>query len=339
MKSSHSPLPSALRRLSSVLLGAAALAVAAALPAHAADATTASVKFSDPSKPGTVKINVAHGEIKVRGAETSEVSVTSSVEPRDQRPSQRNDGLRVISSSASFALSEKDNVVTLDYGRDRWAGANADFEVVVPASANVKINSSYGGEIEVAHIDGDVEVKNMNGEVTLKELGGGALVETMNGEVEASFARLPAGKPLSFASMNGEVQLRIPADAKANVRFRTQNGAILTDFDEAALVTKTEPANVDLHTTHEAARIAGEVAREMAQVAREVAEEVRVAVETEMGNGDRREAAKAPRPPRPPRAPSIPAMAGGKVVSGTLNGGGADIVITTMNGDIVVRKN
>jgi len=27
------------------------------------------------------------------------------------------------------------------------------------------------------------------------------------------------------------------------------------------------------------------------------------------------------------------------VVSGTLNGGGADIQIATMNGDIVVRKN
>jgi len=31
-------------------------------------------------------------------------------------------------------------------------------------------------------------------------------------------------------------------------------------------------------------------------------------------------------------------MAGGKVVSGTLNGGGSDIQIATMNGDIVVRK-
>jgi len=31
-------------------------------------------------------------------------------------------------------------------------------------------------------------------------------------------------------------------DTKANVRLRTQNGAVLTDFDEKALITKTEAA-------------------------------------------------------------------------------------------------
>lgn len=40
--------------------------------------------------------------------------------------------------------------------------------------------------------------------------------------------------------MNGEITIRVPTDAKADVRLRTQNGAILTDFDEKALVTKIE---------------------------------------------------------------------------------------------------
>ncbi len=31
-------------------------------------------------------------------------------------------------------------------------------------------------------------------------------------------------------------------------------------------------------------------------------------------------------------------MAGGKVINGTLNGGGVDLQVATMNGDIVVRK-
>ena len=40
--------------------------------------------------------------------------------------------------------------------------------------------------------------------------------------------------------MNGEVVLHLPENAKANVRLRTQNGSVLTDFPESALVTKTE---------------------------------------------------------------------------------------------------
>jgi hypothetical protein len=31
-------------------------------------------------------------------------------------------------------------------------------------------------------------------------------------------------------------------------------------------------------------------------------------------------------------------MTGGKIVSGTLNGGGPDIRIATMNGDVTLRK-
>ena len=36
--------------------------------------------------------------------------------------------------------------------------------------------------------------------------------------------------------------------------------------------------------------------------------------------------------------PPLPPMTGGKIVSGTLNGGGPDIQVTTMNGDITLRK-
>ena len=61
----------------------------------------------------------------------------------------------------------------------------------------------------------------------------------MNGEISADIVALKQNTPLSFTSMNGEVALRLPADAKANVRLRTHNGTILTDFDETQLVTKT----------------------------------------------------------------------------------------------------
>jgi hypothetical protein len=45
----------------------------------------------------------------------------------------------------------------------------------------------------------------------------------------------------------------------------------------------------------------------------------------------------APRPARAPRAP-MPPMTGGKLVTGTLNGGGVDIKVSTMNGEITLRQ-
>ena len=86
------------------------------------------------------------------------------------------------------------------------------------------------------------------------------------------------------------------------------------------------------------------------QVAREVATEVQQAMaEADAAAAeaaDAADAAEAPQPPKPakvsrapkaPRAP-MPPITGGKLVSGTLNGGGIDIKVSTMNGEITLRQ-
>jgi hypothetical protein len=50
------------------------------------------------------------------------------------------------------------------------------------------------------------------------------------------------------------------------------------------------------------------------------------------------EAQGAPVPMPMPFPPVMPSISGGKVVSGTLNGGGPEIQIATMNGTITLRK-
>jgi hypothetical protein len=303
-----------------------------AAPFAAGEQIASSVKLSQPDKPGTVRIAVGQGSVKVVPNDTGDtITVSSDAEPEKPQPT-RADGLRVLSTGGgSFSLTEKNNVVELEYGRDTGpATPGEDFLVAVPRNVSVQIVDSWTTDVQISDITGDVEVKTMQGEIKLSNLSGGALVETMNGEIDASFTAVSAGKPLSFTSMNGEITLHLPEDAQGNVRLRTQNGSILTDFPEDRLKTKTESAHASAARQSEAARIAGEAAREAARVAREVAAEVRQAVNEATSDG--------PRPPRPPRPPSIPSMVGGKVIAGALNGGGTDIQAATMNGDIVLRR-
>jgi len=334
------------------------------------EATAGQIRFSDPAKPGRLKIYVAQGDLAVRGDASAEtITVNSKLGTKLTRV-KRSDGLRVLSdTAASFLLFEKNNVAEFSYGKDSWPmGEGANFEITVPANTALEIQNGWNGSVKVERVTGDVEIKGLNCEVKLTDLGGGAIVETMNGEIAASFAALPDKKPVSFSSMNGEVKLRMPANAKANVRFRTHNGAILTDFPEDVLKTKAEDlGGTDWGTVAGqhiavAAQIGSQVGREVAQMAREVASEAKSAVReaqaevrdrvaeatdraAEAAEKSTGEAAPAPKPsprgphgPRPPHPPSIPAIAGGKVVSGTLNGGGIEIQVTTMNGDITLRK-
>ena len=340
-------------RLYSSFLLAAAFAVLLLTAARAEESAT-TIKFSDPSKPGTIKIVLARGDLRIKGEDTTEVTVKSEAKPVKQTP--RKDGLRVLTASSSFSLTEKDNVVTLDAMADAWIahGSPSDFRVTVPRGTNVTVSSSFGGDVTCAGVTGDLEINSLHGEIRLEDVAGGAIISTMNGEIHANVRELHEGKSLSFASTNGEVVVRVPADAKANIRLRTQNGSVLTDFDDKSLVTKTENAprtarsrtgkTVTINSggnsvitpevqdaIREAARAGAVAVREAAQAVREAAQAARAGAKEVTADSA---APMAPMPPMPP----LPPMTGGKLVTGTLNGGGPEISVATMNGDVTLRQ-
>ena len=354
-------------RFHSPVILAAALALVLAGRARA-DESSSSVAFSDPSKPGTLRIRLPHGAVSVHGADVKEITVASELAPVSSAP--RKDGLRVLSATASYVLSEKANVVSLEYGTDGYGGAPADFEVTVPRDTSIVVANSTHGDIACTGVTGDIDIKTLSGDVSLHEVSGGALVETLNGDITVGVKSLAQSKPLSFSSMNGKITIRIPPDAKAAIRFRTHRGVILTNFDDKALVTKTEifrraprkeaksrsaekekdkagaatdeesgdaaltsrdsdEADGDWHaelrtSIREAADEAAMAAREAAEAVHEGLAEARIEISGAI-------------PPNAP-IPPLPPMTGGKVVSGTLNGGGAEIQAATLNGDIVLKK-
>jgi Putative adhesin len=317
-----------------------------------ADETTSEIKFSDPAKPGTVKISIGRGDLQVRGVDAAAVMVKSEAKAASSAP--RKDGLRELAASSSFSLFEKGNLITLEAAAD-GPRSSSDFNVTVPRNTSLIISNSWGGDINCMDVTGDIEIKNMNGRIKIDGIAGGVLVETMNGDVSADVRELREGKPLSFTSMNGEILIRVPAEAKANVRLRSQNGSILTDFDENALVTKTESfgkvrttarqssnaknrrtsngsdMHEDIHTAvKEAVRAGVDAVQEATAAIREATVAAREAVqEARAGDHD-----SPPMPPRPP----LPPMTGGKIVTGTLNLGGPEIQAASMNGDVTLRK-
>lgn len=333
------------RLLSFVLL--ASLAAAPLARAAEGKGSTVTVRLSAPDKPATLSLDVPWADIRITGVDGDTVTVESTLNQRNSKPA-RPGALRRLDNEVSFELTEKDNVVTLSLAGDNpWGGHDAEFKISVPRNIALNLKTDAGGDLVVQGVEGDVEINNMNGEVRLEGLVGSAVINTMNGEVRAIYAK-PPQKPISITSMNGEVDLRLPGDTKANIRMRTHNGSILTDFSEEALKTKSEGSKHGGYsygyghdeTTRAAAAAAADAARVAVQVAREVSREVSREVARavkESTGGDTPTPAIAPRAPRAPRPP-VPPITGGKLVTGTLNGGGVDIKVSTMNGEITLRQ-
>lgn len=326
----------------------ASLAAAPLARADDAEGSTATVKLSAPGQPATLSLDMPWADIRIVGVDGDTVTVESTLTQKNAKPA-RPGGLRRLDDEVSFELTEKDNVVSLRLAGDNpWAGHDAEFKISVPRAMALTLKTDAGGDLVVQGVEGDIDVNNMNGEVKLEGLVGSAVINTMNGEVTAVYAQAPT-KPVSITSMNGEVDLRVPAGTKANIRMRTHNGSILTDFGEDVLKTKSEgskhsgygysygadaSAREIARAAAEAARVAVQIGRE---VSREVSREVARAVKESSEDSSAPTPAIAPRAPRAPRAP-IPPITGGKLVTGELNGGGVDIKISTMNGEITLRQ-
>ncbi|HEY4245684.1 MAG TPA: DUF3016 domain-containing protein [Lacunisphaera sp.] len=360
------------------LLRATGLSLLAGLCVHASDGTsTASVKLSTPDKPATLRIDMPWADIHIAGVNGDTVTVESSLAKKTVGGN-HNDGLRRLDDEVNFDLNEHDNQVRLTLaGENPWEVHDGDFRISVPRTIALAIKTEAGGDLDIKNVTGDIEINAMNGEVRLEGLAGSAVINTMNGEVRATYAQVPQ-KLVSITSMNGAISLRVPAETKANVRLRNQNGAIFTDFDEKALQTKSQgiPDLTNILITvlnngeymlgdNPATISADELANALTKIsASQLKPKVTIRSEENVNlkyartsitiamdacrkvglNKIQLQAVLSPPsadvafPSPPPHPPLSGPITGGKLVSGTLNGGGVDIKISTMNGQITLRR-
>ncbi len=189
------------------------------------------VPFSDPSRPKSLHASLINGSITVKGYDGKDAIVEARSEPgrRHRDRPDRSDGLRRIDTSATgLTVEEADNVITVG---TRMVSENTSLVIQVPTDTSVKLHSVNGGDIIVDHIVGDVEIDNTNGNATATHISGAAVVHALNGKVLVSLDKVTADKPMSFSSLNGDIDVTLPASIKARLKLKTDNGEIYSDLD------------------------------------------------------------------------------------------------------------
>ena len=104
-----------------------------------------------------------------------------------------------------------------------------DFTVRVPAGVRL-VSKTMNGRLEARSLRSDVELLTMNGAIEV-ETTGWARAKTMNGSIEARLGSADWDDNLEIESMNGGIDLWLPADASAEVRASTMNGRVRSDWD------------------------------------------------------------------------------------------------------------
>ena len=135
---------------------------------------------------------------------------------------------RLSGSSSGLEVEEDNNVVTVT--TQSWKAAT-DLDIQVPVASSLEIRSNMDGAVVVEGVNGEIDINNINGPVTLTSVSGNTLVHTVNGDITVVLTRVAAGKPMSFSTMSGDVDVTLPADLKASLKMKSDQGEIYSDFD------------------------------------------------------------------------------------------------------------
>ena len=214
----------------------AALLICAAAACAQDAGERVNVPLTDPSRPVRVHAQLMLGGITVRGTNTNQVMVETRAEPghgshEHERPIPPNAaGMHRIDGGVLSGLDivEQDNLVTIK--TTSW-NRHADLVITVPHHASLQLKAMNDGLIDVEQVDGEIDADSLNGRIILKNVSGSVLAHCLNGEIVATLDQVDSSKPMAFSTLNGDIDVTLPDSVRANVRMKTDNGEIYSDFD------------------------------------------------------------------------------------------------------------
>ncbi|CAG5069190.1 hypothetical protein DYBT9623_01926 [Dyadobacter sp. CECT 9623] len=202
---------------------------------------TITVPLSDPSKAGSLKVNLLNGSIRISGYAGKDVVIEAtfkgsdnSDKPKDEQAS----GMRriVASNGIQLTATEENNAITVS---TKFVNKTMNLHIKVPQKFGLKATTVNDGNIIVENVSGELEIANVNGDITLTNVAGSAVANTINGALKATFKTIDSNSPMAFSTLNGNVDVTLPATAKFDVKIKSDRGEIYSDFDIS--IDKSQP--------------------------------------------------------------------------------------------------
>jgi hypothetical protein len=187
--------------------------------------------FSDPSRPKSLSVDIPAGSVKITGYDGSDAVIEYSARDNGPHRKARQGDLppgmhRLDQPTDAIAATQENNVVRVKGGF--WDRLNIEIKVPKQTTLDLK---TMNGSISVEAISGEMTIDAMNGHISVQDASGPVVAHSMNGRITASLAQVSAAKASSFSSMNGSIEVTLPADLKARLKMKTDHGEIYTDFD------------------------------------------------------------------------------------------------------------
>lgn len=209
-----------------------------------------------PLKPGArVELENINGPVIFEAWDRAEVRI----EAEKWVESKRADVLRKALAKVRIEVSQKPGVLKIQTRTENQSGfmdwllgkevkLGANYRVRVPRQAVIAASNVNGdlklagtrgqanltnvnGTISVNAVQGDLTLQTVDGEIVLARTQGGVQANTVNGGIKADLNGVP--DELRFETVNGGVELRLPASSRLTLDASMVHGVVQSDFKVA----------------------------------------------------------------------------------------------------------
>lgn len=202
-----------------------------------------SVSFSGGSAARTLRVDNVFGAVHVTAYDGATVEISAVRWARAESQERLTKGIEEV----QLKLTERDNTIDAyvdgpfrcqcegcsginNRGRHYYGyEVRYDFDIKVPRTAKVWIRNVNSGEVTVDGVAGGYDVENINGGVTMNNVAGSGRAYALNGGMHVTFRENPR-ETSYFGSLNGQVEAVFKPGLSADLRFKTFNGNVYTDF-------------------------------------------------------------------------------------------------------------
>ena len=184
------------------------------------------------NKDSKIAIELDGENIKIEGHAGDEVIIRGgSTEPIPEQAK----GLKplyntnVDNTGLGLAVNMEGGVLKIE----KASRKSSRYTILVPNKASVKYTeiNFQGSSLTVSNIEGDLEIKTNNANMHLNNVTGPIVASSISGKLTAVFSSLNQSTPSAISLISGELDITLPATAKATLSMKSISGEIYSDID------------------------------------------------------------------------------------------------------------
>jgi len=199
---------------------------------------SADFRWHEPLAAGRViEIKGINGNVEATPAAGGEVEVVAVKRSRRGNPDdvrievvRHAEGVTICAVYPNVEGREPNTCAPGPNGRSNVQNNDTSVNFIVRVPAGVRFTGkTVNGSVEANDLSADVETRTVNGNINVSTKGL-ARATTVNGSITVVMGRADWTDELEFKTVNGGIDLSVPASLSAQVQVKTLNGDITTDF-------------------------------------------------------------------------------------------------------------